>query len=147
MSIEEKVENYKKTLELFPNDQEKCQYLIEQAKESNQFPEELRQDSFKVHGCQSQVWLVPEQKEEKLHFLSDSDALISKGLVTLIASIYSDETAEEIASSEIDLMEEFDLGVILSPARRNGAYSMLKTIKEYAKNLINQSLLATKLHD
>ena len=99
--------------------------------------EELRQDSFKVHGCQSQVWLVPEQKEEKLHFLSDSDALISKGLVTLIASIYSDETAEEIVSSEIDLMEEFDLGVILSPARRNGAYSMLKTIKEYAKNLIN----------
>ena len=137
MSIEEKVENYKKTLELFPNDQEKYQYLIEQAKESTEFPEELRQDSFKVHGCQSQVWLVPEEKEEKLHFLSDSDALISKGLVTLIASIYSDETAEEISSSEIDLMEEFDLGVILSPARRNGAYSMLKTIKEYAKNLIN----------
>ena len=137
MSIEEKVENYKKTLELFPNDQEKYQYLIEQAKESSEFPEELRQDSFKVHGCQSQVWLVPEQKEEKLHFLSDSDALISKGLVTLIASIYSDETADEIASSEIDLMEEFDLGVILSPARRNGAYNMLKTIKEYAKNLIN----------
>ena len=137
MSIEDKVENYKKTLELFPNDQEKYQYLIEQAKESTEFPQELRQDSFKVNGCQSQVWLVPEQKEEKLHFLSDSDALISKGLVTLIASIYSDETAEEIASSEIDLMEEFDLGVILSPARRNGAYSMLKTIKEYAKNLIN----------
>ena len=109
MSIEEKVENYKKTLELFPNDQEKYQYLIEQAKESTEFPKELRQDSFKVHGCQSQVWLVPEQNE----------------------------TAEEIASSEIDLMEEFDLGVILSPARRNGAYSMLKTIKEYAKNLIN----------
>ncbi len=136
MSIEDKVENYKKTLELFPNDQEKYQYLIEQAKESTEFPEELRQDSFKVHGCQSQVWLVPEQKEEKLHFLSDSDALISKGLVTLIASIYSDETAEEIANSEVDLMEEFDLGVILSPARRNGAYSMLKTIKEYAKKLV-----------
>ena len=137
MSIKEKVENYKKTLELFPNDQEKYQYLIEQAKESAEFPEELRQDSFKVHGCQSQVWLVPEQKNEKLHFLSDSDALISKGLVTLIAAIYSNETPEEIAGSEIDLMEEFDLGVILSPARRNGAYSMLKTIKEYAKNLIN----------
>jgi cysteine desulfuration protein SufE len=136
MSIEDKVENYKKTLELFPNDQEKYQYLIEQAKESTEFPQELRQDSFKVNGCQSQVWLVPEQKEEKLHFLSDSDALISKGLVTLIASIYSDETAEEIANSEVDLMEEFDLGVILSPARRNGAYSMLKTIKEYAKKLV-----------
>ena len=135
MSIKEKVENYKKTLDLFPNDQEKYQYLIEQAKESNEFPEELRQDSFKVHGCQSQVWLVPEEKDDKLHFLSDSDALISKGLVTLIPSIYSNESPKDIATSEIDLMEEFDLGVILSPARRNGAYSMLKTIKEYAKKL------------
>ena len=135
MSIKEKVENYKKTLDLFPNDQEKYQYLIEQAKESNEFPEELRQDSFKVHGCQSQVWLVPEEKDDKLHFLSDSDALISKGLVTLIASIYSNECRKDIATSEIDLMEDFDLGVILSPARRNGAYSMLKTIKEYAKKL------------
>mgnify|MGYP001169143247 FL=1 len=135
MSIKEKVENYKKTLDLFPNDQEKYQYLIEQAKESNEFPEELRQDSFKVTGCQSQVWLVPEEKDDKLHFLSDSDALISKGLVTLIASIYSNESAKDIATCEIDLMEEFDLGVILSPARRNGAYSMLKTIKEYAKKL------------
>tara|TARA_Y100000588_G_scaffold380880_1_gene465486 strand:+ start:4004 stop:4414 length:411 start_codon:yes stop_codon:yes gene_type:complete len=135
MSIKEKVENYKKTLDLFPNDQEKYQYLIEQAKESNEFPEELRQDSFKVNGCQSQVWLVPEEKDDKLHFLSDSDALISKGLVTLIASIYSNESAKDIATCEIDLMEEFDLGVILSPARRNGAYSMLKTIKEYAKKL------------
>ena len=137
MSIEDKVENYKKTLELFPNDQEKYQYLIEQAKESTEFPQELRQDSFKVHGCQSQVWLVPEQKEEKLHFLSDSDALISKGLVTLIASIYSDETPEDIISSEVDLMEEFELGVILSPARRNGAFNMLKMIKDYASKLNN----------
>ena len=59
MSIKEKVEDYKKTLELFPNDQEKYQYLIEQAKKSDEFPEEFRKDSFKVHGCQSQVWLVP----------------------------------------------------------------------------------------
>ena len=57
--------------------------------------------------------------------------------MTLIASIYSNEKAEDIVSSEIDIMEEFELGVILSPARRNGAYSMLKTIKEYAKNLIS----------
>ena len=49
----------------------------------------------------------------------------------------SDEKAEDIVSSDIDLMEEFELGVILSPARRNGAYSMLKTIKEYAKNLVS----------
>ena len=135
MSIQEKVDEYKKTLSLLPNPQEKYQYLIEQAKLNEDFPTELRIDEFKVNGCQSQVWLVPEEREKKLHFSSDSDALIAKGLVTLIASIYSDESAQDIASSEIDLMEEFELGVILSPARRNGAFSMLKTIKEFAKKL------------
>ena len=135
MSIEEKVEDYKKTLALFPNPQEKYQYLIEQAKKSEEFPTELRIDEFKVNGCQSQVWLVPEEKDSKLYFKSDSDALIAKGLVTLIASIYSDEAPKDIVNSEIDLMEEFELGVILSPARRNGAFSMLKTIKEFSQKL------------
>ena len=135
MSIEEKVSNYKKTLEIFLNPQEKYQYLIEQAKKSDEFPIELRVDEFKVNGCQSQVWLVPEEKDDKLFFKSDSDALIAKGLVTLIAAIYSNETAEDIANTQIDLMEEFELGVILSPARRNGAFSMLKTIREFALKL------------
>ena len=88
-----------------------------------------------MQECQSQVWLVPEEKDDKLFFKSDSDALIAKGLVTLIAAIYSNETAEDIANSQIDLMEEFELGVILSPARRNGAFSMLKTIREFALKL------------
>ena len=135
MSIQEKVEGYKKTLALFPNPQEKYQYLVEQAKKSEDFPIELRIDEFKVNGCQSQVWLVPEEKDNKLYFKSDSDALIAKGLVTLIASIYSDEAPKDILNSEIDLMEEFELGVILSPARRNGAFSMLKTIKEFSQKL------------
>ena len=137
MSIEEKVEDYKKTLAMFPNPQEKYQYLIEQAKKNEDFPQELRIDEFKVNGCQSQVWLVPEEKKDKLYFKSDSDALIAKGLVTLIASIYSNEAPKDIANSKIDLMEEFELGVILSPARRNGAFSMLKTICENKKLEIN----------
>ena len=73
------------------------------------FPEELRVDNFKVSGCQSQVWLIPEEKNEKVYFMSDSDALIAKGLVTLIASIYSDETPEDIINSEIDLMKSLNL--------------------------------------
>ena len=136
MSIEEKISKYKKSLDIFPNPQEKYQYLIEQAKKSEDFPIELRVDEFKVNGCQSQVWLVPEEKDDKMFFKSDSDALIAKGLITLITSIYSNETAQDITNSKIDLMEEFELGVLLSPARRNGAYSMLKTIKEFATKLI-----------
>ena len=104
MSIEEKISKYKKTLDLFPNPQEKYQYLIEQAKKSEEFPVELRVDEFKVNGCQSQVWLVPEEKDDKLFFKSDSDALIAKGLVTLITSIYSDETAKDITNSKICLL-------------------------------------------
>ena len=121
--------------DFFEDWSEKYQYLIEQAKKSEDFPTELRIDEFKVNGCQSQVWLVPEEKDNKLYFKSDSDALIAKGLVTLIASIYSDEAPKDIVNSEIDLMEEFELGVILSPARRNGAFSMLKTIKEFSQKL------------
>ena len=135
MSIQEKINNYKKTLSLFPNPQEKYQYLIEQAKFNDDFPENLKIDEFKVNGCQSQVWLVPEEQDSKLYFKSDSDALIAKGLVTLISTIYSGETANDIVNSEADLMEEFELGVILSPARRNGAFSMLKKIKDFASGL------------
>ena len=135
MSIQEKIDNYKKTLSLFPNPQEKYQYLIEQAKFNDDFPENLKIDEFKVNGCQSQVWLVPKEQDSKLYFKSDSDALIAKGLVTLISSIYSGETANDIVNSEADLMEEFELGVILSPARRNGAFSMLKKIKDFASGL------------
>ena len=135
MSIENKVNKYKEILNILPTPQEKYEYLVEQAKKSSDFPEELRLDEFKVPGCQSQVWLVPEEKSGCLNFLCDSDALIAKGLVYIITEIYSGETPEAINESEIDLMEEFDLGVILSPARRNGAFNMLKKIKDYAKEL------------
>ena len=62
MGIDAKIQEYKKMLDLFPNAQEKYQYLIEQAKNNTNFPEELRNDNFKVSGCQSQVWLIPEKK-------------------------------------------------------------------------------------
>ena len=62
MSIRAKVDEYKQVFDIFPNDQEKYQYLIEKAKENDSFPVELRQDNFKVNGCQSQVWLVPKKK-------------------------------------------------------------------------------------
>ena len=136
MSIELKVKKYKDILDVLPTPQEKYQYLIEQARSSNEFPEELRQDAFKVSGCASQVWLVPVEKDGYLNFICDSDALIAKGMVNMITDIYSGETPESINSSKIDLMEEFDLGVILSPARRNGAFNMLKKIKYYAEGLL-----------
>ena len=73
MSIDSKVRKYKEMLDILPSPQEKYQYLVEQAKNSKDFPEELRQDTFKVPGCQSQVWLVPEEKEN--YFLYNQSQL------------------------------------------------------------------------
>ena len=69
MSIELKVKKYKDILDVLPTPQEKYQYLIEQARSSNEFPEELRQDAFKVSGCASQVWLVPVEKDGDFGYL------------------------------------------------------------------------------
>ena len=131
-SIEEKINFFKENLELFDDDMDKYKYLLDQAKNAKPFPEEFRQDSFKVDGCQAQVWLVPYIKEEKLCFHSDSDAFISKGMVTILCKIYGGRKPNEIAKANFELLSTLDLNTLLTPGRRNGVYSMLMKIKEYA---------------
>ena len=132
-SIEEKINFFKENLELFDDDMDKYKYLLDQAKNAKPFPEEFRQDSFKVDGCQAQVWLVPYMQDNKLCFHSDSDAFISKGMVTILSEIYGDRKPDEIANSNFDLLTSLKLDTLLTPGRRNGVYSMLMKIKEYGK--------------
>ena len=132
-TIQEKINFFKKNLELFDDDMDKYKYLLEQAKNAKLFPEEYRQDSFKVDGCQAQVWLVPFVDEHKLCFHSDSDAFISKGMVTILCDIYGGRNPDEIAKANFELLSALDLDTLLTPGRRNGVYSMLMKIKEYAK--------------
>ena len=134
MAIKDKVNEYKEILSLITDRLEKYTFLIETGKKStNSITDDLRTEEWKVHGCASQVWLVPKNENGVIHFMSDSDAWITKGIVTIIADVYSGSTPKEIVDSEIDLSEELDFGVILSGQRRNGAYSMLQKIKDYAK--------------
>tara|TARA_B000000441_G_C21545738_1_gene234296 strand:- start:107 stop:529 length:423 start_codon:yes stop_codon:yes gene_type:complete len=133
ISVEEKIKYYKENLELFDDDMDKYKYLLDQAKKAKSFPEEFRQDSFKVDGCQAQVWLVPYMQDNKLCFHSDSDAFISKGMVTILSEIYGDRKPDEIANSNFDLLTSLKLDTLLTPGRRNGVYSMLMKIKEYGK--------------
>ena len=130
-SIVEKINFFKENLELFDDDMDKYKYLLDQAKKAKAFPEEFRKDSFKVDGCQAQVWLVPFTEEEKLYFHSDSDAFISKGMVTILCEIYGGRKPDEIANANFDLLSALDLDTLLTPGRRNGVYSMLMKIKEY----------------
>ena len=133
MEINEKINQYKSILSMFSDNNERYKFLIDLARKAEPFPEEFRLENFKVRGCMSQVWLVPKLEEGKVKYFSDSDAMIVKGTVTLVSNIYSGHTAEEILANDKNLMEELDLGNILSMNRRNGAYNMLNMVKEQAK--------------
>tara|TARA_Y100000768_G_C23558796_1_gene487186 strand:+ start:182 stop:598 length:417 start_codon:yes stop_codon:yes gene_type:complete len=130
-TIQEKINFFKTNLDTFEDDMDKYKYLLDQAKNKKTFPEEYRKDSFKVEGCQAQVWLVPFMEKEKLYFHSDSDAFISKGMVTILCEIYGGRKPIEIANANFELLSALDLDTLLTPGRRNGVYSMLMKIKEY----------------
>ncbi len=135
-TIEEKINYYKESLDLFDDGMDKYKFLIDQAKNAKDFPEEYRNESFKVSGCQAQVWLVPQLKENKLSFYYDSDAFISKGMVTILCDIYGDRNPSEIKNSDFSILNTLELDTLLTPGRRNGVYSMLEKIKEYANSYV-----------
>ncbi len=133
-SIEEKINYYKESLDLFDDGMDKYKFLIDQAKNAKDFPEEYRNESFKVMGCQAQVWLVPKINEGILSFYYDSDAFISKGMVTILCDIYGNRKPVEIKDSDFTHLNKLKLDTLLTPGRRNGVYSMLEKIKEYANS-------------
>ena len=98
------------------------------------FPEEYRNETFMVSGCHAQVWLVPKLNEDKLSFYYDSDAFISKGMVTILCDICGDRKPTEIKNSDFNMLNSLELDTLLTPGRRNGVYSMLEKIKEYASS-------------
>lgn len=137
-TIEEKIMLYKENLDLFDDGMDKYKFLIDQAKNAKKFPEEFRNETFKISGCQAQVWLVPLNNNKKLSFYYDSDAFISKGMVTILCDIYGDRDPKEIKSSNFELLKMLELDTLLTPGRRNGVYSMLEKIKEYANAYSNK---------
>ena len=130
-SVEDKIKYYKASLDLFDEDMNKYKQLLDQAKNALSFPQEFKKDSFKIEGCQAQVWLVPYIDNKKLYFHSESDAFISKGMVTILCDIYGGRAPKEIANANFELLSSLDLNTLLTPGRRNGVYSMLMRIKEY----------------
>ena len=133
MSIEEKINFYKQNLDCIEETIDKYKYLLDQGKKSKPFPEEYKKENFKVSGCQAQVWLVPKFKNNLLNFYSDSDAFISKGMITILNDIYGNNTPLDILKSDFELVRTLQLDTLLTQGRTNGVYAMLKKIKEYAK--------------
>ena len=137
MNIEEKILSYKEDLDYFEDKMDKYKYLLDQGKKARYFPEEYRQKVFLVKGCQAQVWLVPKFQKGIIDFLCDSDAFISKGMVTILSEIYGNKTPKEIINSDFEKLNLLGLDNILTPSRRNGVYSMLGYIKKYANDYLD----------
>ena len=98
--------------------------------------DENRTRYFEVPGCQSQTWLVPHFIDDKIYFNADSAALISKGMVCIIADVYSGSSAQEINEFDQDEFKKMNLSALLTPGRNNGVHSMLKKIKFYASPIL-----------
>ena len=107
-------------------------WLMDFGKKSAIVPERFKLPEFEVPGCQSQTWLVPHfTYDDKIYFTADSAALISKGMVCLLADVFSNSTRSDIASFELKELNGLNLDNLLTPGRRNGVYSMLKVIQSY----------------
>lgn len=111
---------------------DKYEYLIDLGKNLSPYPDSSKTDDRLIKGCQSRVWLDYQMKDGKLWFTADSDAIITKGIISLLVSIYSGRTPEEIASSNFSFIEKIGLKENLSPTRANGLASMIATIKAVA---------------
>jgi cysteine desulfuration protein SufE len=112
--------------------EDKYEYIIQLGKELPLIAEEYKTPDNLIKGCQSRVWLHTELKDGKLFFTGDSDAVITKGLVSLMIYVLSGHTPQEIAASDIYFIDAIGLSSHLSPTRSNGLLSMLKQMKMYS---------------
>lgn len=131
MPIEDKINAIKKDFSI--NDWEKkYEKIIEYGKNWPGFADEFKIEDLKVKGCQSQVWIKAElNNDKKIIFTGDSDAIIVKGLVAIVLSVYSGETPDTILKTEPYFLKDIGFDSGLSPSRTNGLYAMIKQIKYY----------------
>ncbi|MBQ3873000.1 MAG: SufE family protein [Bacteroidales bacterium] len=134
MTLEEKKQQVIEDFSSYDEWLDKYEYLIELGKGLDALPEEKKTEDRLIKGCQSRVWLDSELKDGRLYFSADSDAIITKGIISLLIGIYSGATPQEIAADDFGFVEEIGLRENLSPTRAGGLASMIQTIKEIAEN-------------
>ena len=112
---------------------DKYEYLIELGKSLGDYPESDKTDEYLIKGCQSRVWLDYSIKDGRIFFNADSDAIITKGIISLLIKIYSGRTPEEILGSDFSVVDRIGLRENLSPTRANGLVSMIEKIREISR--------------
>ena len=138
--IKRKLKRYLQILKNIESDQDKFLWIMDFGKNSRPMEDSIKSREFEVPGCQSQTWLVPHFVEDKIYFSADSAALISKGMVCIIADVYSGSRSQDINEFDQKEFEKMNLSALLTPGRNNGVHSMLKKIKFYAKKEDNSKV-------
>lgn len=139
MSLQDKQATLVEEITLIPDAYERLGYIVERGKKAKGLPEDLRIDSFKIEGCMSQLWVVPEYREGKCYFQSESDSAIVKGIAELLCEFYSDAAPEEIIENDAEFLGEVGITQHLSPNRRNGLSRIVESIQRFAKSCLTQS--------
>ena len=111
---------------------QKYEYIIELSKDLEFMNESLKNEDNLIKGCQSKVWLHAEMNNGKINFLADSEAIITKGIISILLNVFNNRKPQEILDSDMDFIEKIGLKEHLSPNRANGLSSMYKQIKFYA---------------
>lgn len=112
---------------------ERYQYLIDLGRKLPPFPDAAKTEEYRLHGCQSMVWIVPSGERERLDFAAVSDSAIVSGLIYLALRVYSGRSAAEIVSTPPDFIAAIGLAKHLSPTRSNGLSALLAFIRDTAQ--------------
>ena len=116
----------------FDNWDDKYEYIIDLGKKLPALEDQYKKDENKVRGCQSTVWLVADYKDGKVFYQADSDAVIVKGLISMLIRVLSGQSPEAIVNSRLDFIREIGMITHLAQTRSNGLLSMVKQMKNYA---------------
>jgi cysteine desulfuration protein SufE len=118
--------------QLFDNWLDRYEYLIDLGRKLPEFPSDWKTEEYKLHGCQSQVWLKALEADGKLTFHAISDSAIVSGLIAVLIRVYSERNAEEILATPPDFIDAIGLHEHLSPTRSNGLHAMIDAIRGHA---------------
>jgi len=117
---------------LFDTWDEKYEYIIDLGKKLPPLEEEYKIDENKVRGCQSTVWLVADYVDGKVFFKAESDAVIVKGLISMLIRVLSGHTPKQIIEAKLNFIQEIGMTTHLAQTRSNGLLSMVKQMKNFA---------------
>jgi len=131
MTINEAQDELIEDFELFDDWESKYEYIIDLGKQFPPLEEQYKTEENIIKGCQSRVWLNAFMDGDLLKFEADSDAIIVRGLVSMLVKVLSGHTPEEIATTELYFMEKIGLHQHLAQTRSNGLASMLKQMRTY----------------